>query len=138
MSLTWRLERLLSQSVVSISFKLTPDLSISAYVPNGNFPKHSNFIMCILLRRCFARWPCILNAILQSVHLNGLGLLVVAAPNVEVILTCNSTIVQSDKLLNNDLADLKTRKILFCLNWHSSRSHTIFFYFIHMYVFNYF
>lgn len=49
------------------------DLSNSAYRPKGIFDRHSNFMMCILERKCFARCPWILNAILQSEHLNGLG-----------------------------------------------------------------
>lgn len=49
------------------------DLSNSAYKPNGILAKHSNFIMCILDRKCLAKCPCILNAILQSEHLNGRG-----------------------------------------------------------------
>ena len=48
---------------------------------------HSSFMMCILLRRCLARWPWILKAIMQSLHLNGLGLSVEGAPNVALMLT---------------------------------------------------
>jgi len=76
-----------SQSVVSISLRLVPRRSISAYIPMGSFPMHSSFIICILDLRCFARCPWILNAIIQSPHLNGLGLSVEGAPNVALMLT---------------------------------------------------
>lgn len=71
--ITLRLSRHRSPSVVLISVNKLLALSNSAYNPNGIFAKHSNFIICILERRCLAKWPCIRNAILQSEHLKGLG-----------------------------------------------------------------
>ena len=70
---TFRLSRHWSPSVVLISVNRLLDLSSSAYSPNGILARHSNFMMCILERRCLARWPWILNAMLQSEHLKGLG-----------------------------------------------------------------
>ena len=86
-SFTCKLSKEFSQSVVSISLRLVPSLSISAYIPMGSFPIHSNFMMCILDLRCLARCPWILKAIIQSPHLNGLGLSVDGAPKVALMLT---------------------------------------------------
>lgn len=70
---TFKLSKHCSPSDVFISVSKLFDLSNSAYKPNGILAKHSNFIMCIFDLKCLARCPCILNAMLQSEHLNGRG-----------------------------------------------------------------
>jgi hypothetical protein len=70
---TFKLSKHWSPSAVFISVSRLLDLSNSAYNPKGIFARHSNFMMCIFERKCFAKCPCIRNAMLQSTHLKGRG-----------------------------------------------------------------
>lgn len=71
--ITFKLSKHWSPSLVLISVRRLLERSSSAYKPKGILAKHSSFIMCIFDRRCLAKCPWILKAILQSEHLKGLG-----------------------------------------------------------------